>query len=83
MKRGHDDLERRLARIFRMLVDRNPAAIVADGQPVADLQDDLDPRREPGDRLVHAIVDDLGREMMKRARIGPADVHPWPPADGL
>ena len=32
---GHDDLERRLAGIFRMLLDRDAAAIVGDGEAIA------------------------------------------------
>ena len=47
------------------------------------LEDDLDPGGEAGDRLVHAVVDDFGGEMVKRAGVGPADVHARPAADRL
>jgi hypothetical protein len=75
MERGHDHLERRLAGIFGMRVDRDAAAVVGDGEAVAGLQRDLDARRVAGDRLVHRIVDDLGGEMVEGARVGAADVH--------
>ena len=83
MEGGEDHLQRRLARIFGVRVDRDAAAVVADGQPVARLQHDLDPAGMPRDRLVHRIVDDLGGEMVERPRIGPADIHAGAAADGL
>ena len=80
---GHDDLERGLARIFGVRVDRNAAAVVEDGQSVAGLERDLDAAGVAGDRLVHRIVDDLGREVVERAGVGAADVHARAAADGL
>ena len=35
VEHGHDDLERRLARIFGVRIDRHAAAVVDDGQAVA------------------------------------------------
>jgi len=83
VERGHDHLERRLAREARVRVDRNAAAVVGDGQAIAGRELDLDPGGKAGDRFVHAIVDDLGGEVVKRPRIGAADVHAGAAADGL
>ena len=66
-----------------MLLDRDAAAVVADGQAVAGLQRDLDPRCVTSHRLVHGIVDDFGGKVMERALIGPADVHARAAADRL
>src|SRR3546814_9330092 len=64
MEHGHDDFQRRLAGEFGVRVDRHTAAVVDDGQPVADVEDDLDPVRMAGHRLVHAVVDHLGGEVV-------------------
>ena len=66
-----------------MRIDRDAAAVVDHGQAVAGLQDDLDPAGMARDRLVHAIVDDLGGEVVKRARVGAADIHAGAAANGL
>ena len=66
-----------------MRVDRDAAAVVDDGQAVAGLQRDLDAAGVAGDGLVHRIVDDLGGEVVERARVGAADVHAGTAADGL
>ena len=80
MERGHDHLQRRFARIFRMLVDRNAAAVVGDGEPPRRprlrLQRHLDPRRVPRHRLVHAVVEHLGGEMVQRALVDPRHTCP-------
>ena len=36
-----------------------------------------------GYRFVHRIVEDLGRQMVQRPFVGAADIHAWPPPDGL
>ena len=66
-----------------MRVDGDAAAVVADRQPVAAPELDFDARRVAGDRLVHAVVDDFRGEMVKRALVGPADVHARAAAYGL
>ena len=53
VERGHDDFERRLARIFGVRVDGDAAAVVGDGQAVAGLERDLDAAGVAGDGLVH------------------------------
>src|SRR4029079_12999597 len=83
VERGHDDLERRLAGIFGGRLARVPRAVADDGQAIAGLERDLDAGCEAGDRLVHAIVDDLGGEVVERAGVGPADVHAGAAADRL
>ncbi len=80
---GHDDFQRGLAWVLWVRVDRDSAAVVEDGQAVARLQRDLDSTGVAGDRLVHRIVDDLGGEVVKGARVGAADVHAGAAADGL
>ncbi len=87
VKRGHDDLERRLPGIFGVGVDRDAAAVVEHAQapssPGFALERDLDPGGVAGDRLVHRIVDDLGGEVVERALVGAADVHARAAADRL
>src|SRR3546814_2012852 len=82
MEHGHDDFQRRLAGEFGVRVDRHTAAVVDDGQPVADVEDDLDPVRMAGHRLVHAVVDHLGGEGVERALVGAPDVHAGARAEG-
>src|SRR5690606_37120418 len=72
-----------LARELRMRIDRHAAPVVDDGQPVADVERDLDARRMAGDGFVHAVVDDLGGEMVERALVGAADIHAGAAADGF
>ena len=58
-----------------MLAHRHAAAIVADGQPVAPLEVEIDAVRVAGHGLVHRIVEDLGGQMVQRALVGAADIH--------
>ena len=83
MQRGHDHFEGGLLREFRVRVDGNAAAVVGHGQPVARLQQHLDPRGVAGDGLVHGIVEHLGEQVMQRRFVGAADVHARPPAHRL
>jgi hypothetical protein len=57
MEGGEDDLQRGELREFGVRVDRDAAAIVAHGQPVAGLERDLDAVGMAGDRLVHGVVE--------------------------
>ena len=66
-----------------MRIDRDAAAVVDDGQPVARLQRHLDPVGMARDRLVHRIVEHFGGEVVQRALVGAADIHARPAADGL
>ena len=64
-----------------MRIDGHPAAVVDHGQAVADVEDDLDPRRMAGDGLVHAVVDDFGGKVMECPLVGAADIHAGAAAD--
>ena len=66
-----------------MRVDRDAAAVVAHGYPIAGAELDLDPGRVAGDRLVHRIVEDFGCEMVQPALVGAADVHAGAAANRL
>ena len=83
MQRRHDDLKRRLRLKLGMRIDRNAAPVVAHGQNIAFGQFDLDAAGMPRNRLVHRIVDYLGRQMMQRALVGAADIHARSPPDRL
>ena len=78
MQRAHDDFERGFLRKFRMRVDRNAAAIVRHGQEAVGAEFDLDEGGMAGQRLVHAIVDDFGEQVMQRLLVGAADIHAGP-----
>src|SRR5262249_37947035 len=43
----------------------------------------LDEAGMPGERLVHGVVDHLGKQMVERLFVGAADIHPWTAAYGL
>ena len=66
-----------------MRIDRHAAPVVDDAQPAAFLEGDFDEGGVAGHRLVHGIVDDFGKEVMKGVGVGPADVHSRTPPNGL
>ena len=66
-----------------MRIDGNTATIVADRQPVSCGQIDLDPVSVSGHRLVHRVVEHLGRQMMQCAFVDAADIHARTPPDGF
>jgi hypothetical protein len=59
----------------RVLVDRDPAAVVDDGHRIVDVQRDVDLVAETRERLVDRVVDDLIDEMVQPWRAGRPDVH--------
>ncbi len=73
----------RLAGEFRVRVDRDAAAVVADGDGEVVVQLHLDPGGVAGHGLVHRVVEDLGDEVMERAFVGAADIHAGALADRL
>ena len=75
MQRRKNYLQRTEVFEFRMRVDRNAAAVVTHGQPVPRLQRHLDEGGVAGDRLVHRVVQHLGRQMVQRRFVGAADIH--------
>ena len=83
VKLGHDHFERRLARHLRMVLDRYAATIVGDGQAAFDIEMHLDEIGMAGHGLVHRIVDDFGKEMVKCLFIRAADIHAGTHADRL
>ena len=58
-----------------MRIDRDAAAVVANGNPVARGELDLDSRSMAGDGLVHGVVEYFGGEVMEPAFVGTTDVH--------
>ena len=66
-----------------MRIDRDAAAVVDDGEKAVGRQFDADEGRVPGQRLVHAVVDHLGEQVMQCLLIGAADVHAGAAADRL
>ena len=83
VQHGEDHLQRRLAREIRVRVDRDAAAVVADGQREVGVQLHLDPGGVAGHRLVHGVVEDLGGQVVQRPLVGAADVHARAPPDRL
>ena len=80
---AEDHLERRFVGKLRVRVDRDAAAVVADGDRVIGVQLHLDPVGMARDSLVHRVVEHLGHHMVQRALIGAADIHAGTFADGL
>jgi len=83
VQRGEDHLQRRLRLVLRVRVDRDAAAVVADDDPVARLQLDLDARGMAGNGLVHGVVQHLGHQVVHGAFVAAADVHAGAPAHRL
>src|SRR3989441_538842 len=82
VQHGQHDFRRRLARLL-VGVDGDPAAVVADGDRIVGVQDDLDRVAEARERLVNGIVDDLVHQMMQAVGARVADVHGGALADRL
>ena len=74
---GQDDLGRG-ALLLRVLVDRDAAAVVDDGDRLVRVDRDRDVVAVAGERLVDGVVDDLVDQVMEAARAGRADVHARP-----
>ena len=66
-----------------MLVDRDAAAVVDDGDRLVGVDRDLDVVAVAGQGLVDGVVDDLVDEVMESARAGGADVHARALAHGI
>ena len=75
MQHGHDDLGCR-ASLFGMDVDGNAATVVAHGDGLIRVDDDLHLRAMTGERLVDGVVDDFKNHVVQTgAVIGISDVH--------
>ena len=64
-----------------LVVDRNAAAVVDDGDGVVDMDGDVDARGIAGERFVDRVVDDLVDQVMQTHFAGRADVHGGAQAD--
>ena len=71
---GQDDFGRG-ALLLGVLVDRDAAAVVDDGDRLVGVDRDLDVVAVAGERLVDRVVDDLVDEVVQSAWAGGADVH--------
>jgi hypothetical protein len=58
-----------------MRIDRNPAPIIGDGEIAVVCHLDVDEARMAGQRLVHGVVDDFGKQVMQRLLVGAANIH--------
>ena len=66
-----------------MRLDRNSAPVVGDAEKPVRLECHVDERSVAGDRLVHGVVQHLGKEMMQGRLVGAADIHAGAAADRL
>ena len=83
VQHGHDHLGGRHA-LALVDVDRDAAAVVADGDRAVGVQDHLDPVAIAGERFVDRVVDDLEHHVVQAgAVVGIADVHARPTAHRL
>ena len=82
VQRGHHDLGGG-ALLAGVLVDRDAAAVVHDGDAVVVVDDDVDLGAVAGERLVDRVVDDLVDEVVQPIGTGRPDVHRGPLADRL
>ena len=83
MERAEDHFESGLVRKFRVRVDRDAAAVVADGDRIVLVEFDLNPVGVAGDGFVHGVVKHLGHHVVKRAFIRAADIHARAFANGF
>ena len=66
-----------------MGVHRDAAPVIADGQGTVGFQPDLDDAGMSGDRLVHGVVENFGKEVVQRPLVRAPDIHARALADGL
>ena len=83
MQRRHDHFEGGLFLEFRVRIDRDAPAIIADCQSVARFQRNLDAIGMAGHRFVHRIVEDFCSKVMQRPLIGAANIHAGATPDRL
>jgi hypothetical protein len=83
VQHGHDDFQRRLARMFGVGIDRNATAVVLDRQHAVGVEIDRDQFGVAGHGLVHRVVEDFGEQVVQGPLVGAADIHARAFADGL
>ena len=80
MKHGEGDLDNRAARCVKL--DRDPAAVVLDGDAVVGVNRDGEAMSAPGEVLVNGVGDELQDKVVEPgAIVDIADVHARPLAD--
>ena len=72
---GENNFEGGLARVFRVIVDRDAAAVVGNDDAAVFDQGDFDFRCVAGDGFVHRVIENFGDEVVQGAFIGAADIH--------
>jgi len=75
IQRRHYHFKGRFVFIFRMRIDRNAAPIITHGQAIALHHFDLDKAGMARNRLIHGVVDDLGKQMVHGAAVSAANIH--------
>jgi hypothetical protein len=75
MQRGEDHLQRRLVLEFRVRVDGDAAAVIANRHRLVGRQLQLDSAGVARHRLVHGVVEQLRHQMVQRPLVGATDVH--------
>ncbi len=76
-----NNFQRRLAGKFRVIVDRDAAPVVADGDIVVCIQTDFNPVSVSGHGLVHRVVENFADKMVQGALVRAADIHAGAAAD--
>ena len=80
---GEDDLDGGHGHaVDGLVVDRDAAAVVDNGDGVVDMDGDVDAGRVAGERFVDGVVDDLVDEVVQPLLAGGPDVHRGTFADG-
>ena len=72
----HDDFERGFFRKFRVRINRHAAPVVGHAQRAIGFQLHLDTVGEAGDGFVHRVIEYFGKQVVQRALIDAADIHP-------
>ncbi len=75
MQGREDHFQRAQVAEFRVRIDRDAAAVVADGEAVVGFERDIDEAGMAGDGLVHRVVENFGGEVVQGGLVGAADIH--------
>src|SRR5512146_1280037 len=75
VERRHDDLKRGFAGGLGVWLDRDAATVIFDRERAIRADCDQDAVADASHRLVDAVVDHLGHQMMQPADVGAADIH--------
>ncbi len=75
VQRGEDHLQSAELLELGVRIDRDATAVIPHRQPVVLLQCDLDEAGMAGHRLVHGVVEGLGRQVVQGGFVGAANIH--------